>query len=148
MTEGLKELGESIRNTNHEDRITGSLANWTKVDYQRAQLDQCLRTERRVGKNLCKEAKDIIQKIVDNQITMLSKSLLKLNLLLSMLEEQRSAHSNRDLTLDQMIAEADTILEYALSVERQAAELIESVDDLCEKLTQDPPDTQARGRSA
>jgi hypothetical protein len=148
MTEDLKKLGESIRNTKHRDRITGSLASWTKVDCRRVELDQRLRTEHRVGKDLCKEARDIIQKIVGNQISTLSESLLKLNLLLSMLEEQRSTHPERDMTLDQMIAEADAILERTLPMEKQAADLIESVNDLLEKLTQGPPDTQARDRSA
>jgi predicted ester cyclase len=148
MTVSLKKFSESIRDTNHEDRITGSLESLAKVDQYRAELDERLRAERRAGKDLPKEARDMIKTIVDNEVSALGGSLLKLNLLLSMLEEQRSAHPGRDLTLDQMIAEADAILERALSAEKHAAELIESVDDLCEKLPQGPPGTQAAERSA
>ena len=148
MTEDLKKLGKSIRNKDHKDRITGSLESSIKVDCHRVELDERLRTERRVGKDLSEEARGIIQMITDNQISMLSESLLNLNLLLSMLEAQRSAHPERDMTLDQMIAEADEISKRALPVERQAADLIESVDDLRESLTQGPPDTLARDRSA
>lgn len=144
VAEDLATLRKSVRNTKHVDRITGSLQDLAKMDTACTLLDQRLRQERLNPEPMCEDAQTLIQGIPDKQISDLNQSLLRFNVLLSQMAEQRSDSPRRIKTIGQMSDEAEVISKCALAIESQAADLFQSVDDLCATLGPGSEDVQKK----